>query len=273
MKICLITPLFEPWLVGGAEKYVSTLADQLSATNDVTVVTTTGPRKREVGVSNRNLRLIELTINNVASLYDILKSSSNVSMLRRAIWHLLDVWNASCYKQIRRVLETEKPNIVHTNGIKGLSASVFTAIKRSGIPHVHTLHDYELISRWSSLFRSGTVMSSFNMLDKSYISCMRSLSSHVNGVISPSQFILDFHTKLGYFRKSEKYVIPNGISLNAGAVAKSRMSKEFLCIGQIAKHKGIQVAIEAFRKINDNEATLHIVGNGDYISTIRELAQ
>jgi len=47
MKICLITPLFEPWTPGGAEKYINTLAHYLANDNEVIVVTGPGPEPRQ----------------------------------------------------------------------------------------------------------------------------------------------------------------------------------------------------------------------------------
>jgi hypothetical protein len=55
----------------------------------------------------------------------------------------------------KKILDKEKPNLVHSNGSVGFSCATFSAIKHSKIPHIHTLHGYQLISPWSSLFRKG----------------------------------------------------------------------------------------------------------------------
>src|ERR1044071_2211572 len=136
MKSCIIPPLFDPWLVGGAEKYVTNLANNFAAHHSVSVITTRGPTQRK-NPDGANPKVFELAANNIVPLYDILTKSSSVGGPIKAIWHLGDVWNISSYVQVSKILKQEQPDIVHTNGIKGLSSSIFPAIKRSGVPHVH----------------------------------------------------------------------------------------------------------------------------------------
>ena len=75
MKICVISPLFEPWLVGGAEKYVSTLARELSSKNEVVVITTKGPKPRNTTDSGDNPKIFEINPKNITSFYEIINSS------------------------------------------------------------------------------------------------------------------------------------------------------------------------------------------------------
>lgn len=271
MKICIISPLFDPWLVGGAEKYITNLANNLAVDNAVTVITTRGPTRRQTP-AGANPKVVELPPNNVMSLHDILTKSSRVGAPVKALWHLLDTWNIATYLQVRRILKEERPDIVHTNGIKGLSASIFAAIKNSKIPHVHTIHDYELISRWSSLFRRGASISAFTRFDRAYISMMKYFSSGIDDVISPSRFVLDFHTNLGFFPDAKKNVISNGMKLSRSAQPKRQLNKSFLYVGQVEMHKGVQIAVQAFKMLDDRDAALHVVGEGDYLDEIRALA-
>ena len=276
MKICLINPLFDPWLIGGAETYVTMLAYALSNYHEVTIITTTGPKNRTNDRlrCNLNLKVIEISTKNVCSVYDIIHDPSSIGIVRKSIWHLLDLWNVLASKQIAKILCNEKPDIVHTNGIVGFSSSLFSAIKKhSNIPHIYTLHDYQLISRWSSLFRNGKPIVQFNLLDRMYMSYMRKISSSVDAVISPSKFLVDYHSKSGFFINSKKFVVPNGIKLHNDILPRENSGSEFLFIGQITEHKGLQIAIQAFRKLNDKNAKLHIVGQGPYIKIAKEMSK
>jgi glycosyltransferase involved in cell wall biosynthesis len=60
-------------------------------------------------------------------------------------------------------------------------------------------------------------------------------------------------------------VIPNGIELHNAIQPRKNSGSEFLFIGQITEHKGLQIAINAFKKIKDSNAKLHIIGDGPYI--------
>ena len=272
MKVCLITPLYEPWVIGGAERYAATLANALSNYHEVVVITTKGPTKRVQNKIRSNPNVIEMRIRNVCSLYEYISKISSIGIFKKSLYHILDIWNYSSYRQIKKIMYIEKPNLVHSHVMTGLSSSLFSAIKDSQIPHVYTTHGFELISRWPSLFRKGKPVSNFNIFDRAYISYMRRMSSSLDAVISPSKFLMDFHIKLGYFKKSKSYVVPNGIAIPIDVSPKEDTGNEFLFIGQITEHKGPQVAIKAFKKLKESEPRLHIVGDGPYMDTIKRIA-
>jgi len=60
MKVCLITPLFDPWLIGGVENYVAMLAYELADLHEVVVITTMGPTKRAQNKPHSNPKIIEI---------------------------------------------------------------------------------------------------------------------------------------------------------------------------------------------------------------------
>src|SRR5437867_2174733 len=164
MKICLITPLFNPWNVGGAEKYVNTLAEELAKHHEVVVITTTGPTPRKQDRSGCNPKILEIKPLNIYSFYFSCQNLAPIRLSKRLLWLLFSMWSFSSFIQIRKILHAEKPDLIHTNGIKGLSISVFSLIKRMGIPHVHTIHDYELISPNFILVNQGKATRQFNFL-------------------------------------------------------------------------------------------------------------
>lgn len=279
MKICLVAPLFDPWLVGGAERYAKTLADELASKHQVIVITTTGPIPRKMGQPKNNLKIIEVNPLNIDTLYDMNKNDLidvrlSYGLIKKLLWHSLDLWNFSSFIKIQKILEKEKPDLIHTNAVKGFSPSLFSVIKRLRIPHVHTLHDYELISRWSALYRNRKPILEFNFFDSMYISYLRKMSSTVNSVISPSKFTMDVHEKLGYFKNASKYIIPNGITrLGKNTKPKEGAGREFLLIGRTIENKGHQIAIEAFKRVKEKDMKLHIVGTGPYLDTLKLLAK
>jgi glycosyltransferase involved in cell wall biosynthesis len=272
LKICIISPLFEPWLIGGAENYVSMVANCLSKDHNVSVITTQGPEPRSLSNSNRIMRIYEIKPLNVCSLYEIIKKSHSNRKWQKLIYHILDIWNLKVYLEVTDILNRVSPNIVHTNGIKGLSSSIFSAIRSLKIPHVHTLHDYELISRWVTLFRNGHIIDKFNKLDLIYMNIMRTISSQVSAVISPSRFVMDFHLHHGYFKRSDKHVIPNPSRPFTRSYTPSGGMREFICIGQLSEIKGFQIAIAAFKMVKERNSRLHIVGEGEYMRALREIA-
>ena len=272
MKICLLSPLFDPWNEGGAEKYVKILAEELATHHEVIVVTTKGPKPRTQNQSNHNPRIIEINPINIDSLYSIIQKRSFISTIRKSIWFILSMWNISTYVQIKKILDAEKPDLIHTNGLKGLSAFLFFYGKNYQIPQIHTIHDYELISPWVTLYRRGVPISQFNILDRIYLGYMKTISKNLDAVISPSKFVMDFHIKLGFFKNSKQFVIPIGMTHDKDARPKQNSGREFLFIGRIIKDKGPQIAIEAFKKIKNENVRLHIIGKGFHLESIKRIA-
>jgi len=155
LKICLITPFYDPWLLGGAEKYAKTLVEELSTIHEFVVITSKGPiPRKQQNLSHSSYKIIEITPRNILTLYDVTKKDLTLGF-KKYLWHFFDLWNISAYIKIKNILKEEKPNLVHINGIMGFSPSVFSLLKDLQIPHVLTIHDLSLISRWSSLFRKG----------------------------------------------------------------------------------------------------------------------
>src|SRR2546427_2666728 len=272
MKICLLTPLFHPWNAGGAENYVNTLAQDLDKHHEVIVVTNKGPKAREQNKSNTNPRVIEINPINIDSLYSVIQKRSFIWTIKKSLWFILSMWNISTYVQIKRILDVEKPDLIHTNGLKGFSAFLFSFGKQLQVPQIHTVHDYELISPWVTLFRRGKPISRFNILDRIYMGFMRKISGNLDVVISPSQFVMDLHTKLGFFKNSKHIVVPHGMTLDCNAIPKQNATGEFLFVGRIIKEKGPQIAVKAFKKIKNKNVRLHIVGKGPYLESVKQIA-
>jgi len=175
------------------------------------------------------------------------------------------------YRQIKNILKEEKPDLVFINGIRGLSSAVFSAVTHMGMPHIYFIHDFELISRSSHLFRNGKIIRKFNFFDRIYLSFMRKITSNISAVISPSKYLMNYHLNHGFFKSCNRYVVPNGIPLKE-YVAKRGIGKEFIFLGQIVEHKGPQIAVKAFKNLRDADAKLHIVGKGPYLDKLREIA-
>ena len=271
MKICIIAPIFEPWNKGGDGKYTSLLAHGFSKEHEVVVITTPGPSERKSNQMESNLRIIELKQSNVIPYYFYNKNDPPVGFGKRMIWHLFDIWNFSVYRQIKKILEKEKPDIVHTNAIKGISSSVFSAVKSSKIPHVYTIHDYELISRWVTLQRKGNPLQ-FNLFDRIYSNYMRNISSSVSSVIFPAQHIKDLFLKKQYFKNSKSYMINHGIKIKENVQPKNGTAKNFMYLGRLHKSKGIDLVIRAFKKVKKKDIALHIVGEGAFLNELKKIA-
>ncbi|GAI41530.1 unnamed protein product, partial [marine sediment metagenome] len=194
------------------------------------------------------------------------------SLFIKPFWHLIDLWNPHSYIIIKKILKKEKPDVVHTHNLGGLSASTASAIRFLKIPHIHTLHDYALLSPWSNLLRSGKIIKKFNVFDKICQKIKRHFTNEVDVVIAPSKFVMNMHIKNGFFLNCKKIVLPLGIELpRQNSMEKSYETIDVLYVGQVSEYKGVDILIKAFKEIDLDNAWLHIIGEGADLEKFKRL--
>jgi len=267
MKICLINNLF---YVG---HYTELIATELSKENEVVVITIkpfSGLSSLKLSIESKDgIKIYRFYPRNIYSQYP----PRYRPLLIKPIWHLIDIWNPYSYFIIKKIIKEEKPDIVHTINLSGLSTSVFTAVKASGCPHIHTLTDGALISPWTVLLRNGGMIS-FNFFDRQFIRIKRFLSKSVNVVLAISRFMRDMHLQNGYFKDSLCYVIDYPYRLHPSTLKpKTYNPFDILFVGNVSQSKGIFVLLDAFKKLNRNGVNLHFVGRGLELENLRREAK
>ena len=110
MKVCLITPLFKPWNLGGAEIYAEVLVRELSQENEVIVITTIGPEPRNSKNTDKNIRIIEFNPKNISTMYNF-ATAKKMNIFKNLFCRSVDLWNYSSYLKIKKILAKEKPDI------------------------------------------------------------------------------------------------------------------------------------------------------------------
>jgi glycosyltransferase involved in cell wall biosynthesis len=77
---------------------------------------------------------------------------------RRAALPAAVVWNGGVRRDLREVLRSRRPDVVHVhNTFPMLSASVLYACRDAGVPVVATIHNYKLACASGDFFRDGAV--------------------------------------------------------------------------------------------------------------------
>jgi glycosyltransferase involved in cell wall biosynthesis len=275
MKICLISNLYNPWIIGGAEIYVEYLAKELSKKHEVFIITSepfNGLKSLMPKVEIQdNIKIYRFYPANVYHTY----YAKNSPDLIKPIWHLIDIWNPHSYLLIQRILNKEKPDVVHTHNLGGISPSALYAAKTCRIPVVHTLHDYSFICPRATLIheRSHNICDYPANFCKLYRELKKKTTNSVDLITSPSNFVLDIFENTGFFDSSHQNVsIPLGIGNTIKSDRNQKDTLDLLYVGQVAKHKGIDTLIKAFKEMDVKNIKLHIVGTGIYSDEIRKMA-
>lgn len=275
MKICLISNLYNPYTIGGAELYVERIAKHLGKENDVILITSKsfdGLRSLKPVVERQdNVKIYRFFPMNIYHIYRMKK----VVDLVKPIWHLIDIWNPHSYFIIKKILIKERPDVAHTHNLGGLSLSIFSSINSLDIPHIHTLHDYALICPRATLLKqNGEICDLPNILCRGYKNIERILCNSPNVVISPSRFALDLHLKNGFFSTSRCIKLPLDIEISKVDLAQKNYDIiDLLYVGQISEHKGLHVLIKALKNLECSKIRLHIAGKGPDLSKFKQLAK
>jgi glycosyltransferase involved in cell wall biosynthesis len=273
VRVCLVSNIYPPDVLGGAEIVVGRLAQGLRAAGHEVTVAATAPRGRGGWETVEGVRVHRF---DPANIYWAGEAAGRARVLK-PLWHLVDLWNPVMYQRLRAFLVAERPDVVHTHNLGGLSAAAWSATSATGLPLVHTLHDHSLTCvRAVRMTRSGRVC------ERQCAPCalrsgwLERLSRGVDAVAAPARFVLERHLELGFFRRAHTAVVPWGTPPVATAAGPPRGDEgpvRFLFIGRLEPHKGIGVALEAFRRAPDARALLDIAGAGTMADACRAAAR
>jgi glycosyltransferase involved in cell wall biosynthesis len=259
MRIALIASLLPADTIGGAERYAAAAARSLAERHDVVVLTGS-----ELGTVDG----VE-----VERLPHLPRLASDASPFDKVVWHARDQWLPSVHMALKRELRRIAPDVVATHHPQGLSAAVFTAVGASGIPHVHTAHDLNVLCARTSMTRNGQYCGG------RCLSCRiqrgvrgGTLRRDISALIGVSDYICRRHV--------DAHVVPpeRAVTIRLGARgATSRLRRPVAeptlgFIGALAPHKGVQTLLAALQQTS-RPWKLRIAGDGPLASSVEEAAR
>jgi GT2 family glycosyltransferase len=187
----------------------------------------------------------------------------------------------------RRFLEETKPDLVHVHHLAGHAATLLGEAAKRRVPIVYQVQDW-----WAPCARANlldvrrrlcsgpapgkcsaclplTGLPPAPLLNRLLYSGRERLMNHllrrVDLFVMGSRAIHESYLRLGYLRPEDPVsVLPYGIERSAGGPLRARgASLPLRCglIGSILPHKGIHVAVAAFRDVDPACATLQIWGD------------
>jgi glycosyltransferase involved in cell wall biosynthesis len=267
MKVCLINNLFGFYAKGGAEEVIKTIALGFLERGDEVLIITTKPwfEKRKEVRSDFKIYFIN-------SFYHYLNRWPSGL---RLFWHIWDCFDFITARRIRKVLQAEKIDLVITNNIVGLSRLSLQQ-GNDKIKQVHILHDIQL------LYPSGLMLyGKEKMLNSWSANIYQKINNYytkrIKNVISPSEWLLNFHLKKGFFARAKKIVAANPLQIRQQnrSVNSSVTNFKILYVGQLEAHKGILFLLAVWaelRKNVDEKVFLEIIGDGSLKAKVEILA-
>ena len=259
MKILFINSLYYPNIMGGAEKSVQFMAEGLTARGHEAVVVTTA-EKDTVDMVN-GVRVYYMDCRNLYWMYHAKSEAS----WKKPLWHLIDSRNFRIRSKLTNILRREKPDIIHSNNLTGISTYAWKLAREQNIPIVHTSRDYHLLCPKSGMFKNGQNCPTQCFPCALYSWPKKRFSQMVSAYVGVSKFIMEKHMSFGYFKNATiKTYIYNPVAKPQSISSKSGTADiiTFGYVGALSPDKGVERLIENFQRLNADNARLMIFGKG-----------
>lgn len=272
MKVLIVHWLYEPNFLGGGERIVQTLAEGLVVEGHEVVVVTTVPGWRTSIASIRGVKVYYIGLRNV---YWYLNAGAKRRFLK-PLWHILDLNNIAMAREVAKVMDIERPDIVHSHGLEGFSTAVWRPVKARGLPCIHSMHSYYLLCPRATLFRRGKNCVTLCGQCRVFASVRRRMAEKLDAVIGCSRFIVNRHLDFSFFRKTPlREVVYHGYAPGSVSPPRRRRSGKLRVgfLGRLDHTKGIEVLIGAAAPLL-KECELQIAGKGApaFVEKLKERA-
>ncbi|HVT66055.1 MAG TPA: glycosyltransferase family 4 protein [Mycobacteriales bacterium] len=257
MRILHISSLWTPFLLGGAEVYSTTLAqEQRAAGHSVGVVT--------LGVPGEDVVEVVPAWPHRRDLF------AGQPAWKKAMFRLEDVYNPVAAKRMSQAIDRFEPDIVHTHAVMGLSTAALTA-GASRVPHVHHLHDHWLLCRRTTLTKpSGAPCNDRRC---------RAIAAVRKQIVqrNPPELLLAFSRASARAHESLQWTagrvrhLPHTIGVEfegrKPVAAAPGAPVTFGFLGQLLRHKGLHTLLEAFAGLSGGHRLL-VAGDGELAESV-----
>jgi glycosyltransferase involved in cell wall biosynthesis len=252
-------------VIGGAERVVQALAESARDGGFTPVVVTTTP-DADYDAEVNGVRVHYLSVRNLYWTY----SSTAMPAPLRALWHGIDTLNPLMAARVKSLLDDEKPDIVHTHNLTGISIGAWYAAAATGTPTLHTLHDYSLLCPRATLYKNDQNCTNVCLSCRPFSSPKRVASRLVNTVVGVSRYVLDRHIDAGFFPSAERHVIHNGVAEHPAPTLPMRNGTLTIgFIGRLTPSKGVDDVLRAMCSLPTPEWRVLIAGTGEPEYTAR----
>jgi len=259
MKICFVHNSYPTEVLSGAQRIVKNLAEYLASHNHEVTVITCSDAKTIQTKQDALVKIIYLPSNYARSV--------TWPLWRRLVSHLFGFFNVSAYLRMKQVMDKEKFDIVWTHNLIGFGLIVFKALKAK--TKIHTVHDIQL------LHPSGLLMYKHEQaLNTPWAYCYRWLCRLVfpkNAlVIFPSNWLEQLSKQYKLALNNKKLIMINPLREVKNIISHNEPAQfTFLYLGQIEKHKGVDMLIRAFAKLEEQNCKLILAGDGSLLNSLK----
>jgi glycosyltransferase involved in cell wall biosynthesis len=264
VRVLMVSNLWPPTVVGGAELYAAALAGRLrDAGHEVGVVTLGVPGPDVVG--------------EVQPWPYPIQDAGEQSGARRALFHLADLHQPRTRTTLDRVLADFAPDVVHSHVVQGMSTVAMTRPARRGFAHVHTIHDYWLLCQRNSMVQRDGTACDVRCRSCASISWVRNEAirrAPPEVLLAVSNAVAREHEVLGWTHGRTRVVYNPVEEVHRPRPAAPGAGRPltFGFLGRLAADKGVATLLAAFARLGDPDVRLVVAGRGPLEGAVRAAA-
>lgn len=246
MRVLLVNAHGDDPSYGGAERYVRDLARGLAARGHEVRILAAFPSRGQSSFPTHVMH----------------RSDWREDWLRRVRNHAGDVISAP-WPGLRRAVRATGADLVHTSNLPGIGSGVWEAARRSGVPVVHTLHDYHLLCPRTSLVRAdGTPCEPSPWLCGARTRRMARWAGAVDELIAGSEHLLGSHRALFPGVGQHLVRLPFAPLEGAPTAVPPAPPKTLGYLGALTTIKGVELLLAAAPALAERGVELRIAGDG-----------
>lgn len=207
-----------------------------------------------------------------------------MSKLQKPFLPITTVFNPRTYKEIKRLIKSEKIDIVHVhNTLNLISPAVYYAARAMKAPVVQTVHNFRLLCPGATFYRDGHICEDCvesglwcAVKHKCYrgsriqtLACVISTWFHrMTGIYGKINYICltEFNRQkllnLKQIKPERVFVKPNFVESKDGFVLEENRENQFVFAGRLDKLKGVDILFEAWKRMGDTAPKLVVCGTG-----------
>lgn len=218
----------------------------------------------------------------------------NNSFIKKILLPFTTVWSFKTYREVKRIIEKEKIDIVHChNTFPLISPSAYYAARKMNIPVIQTIHNFRFLCPNAIFYRNGKICE--DCLKNDNFKCALKNKCYRKSKIQTFivTLMLKIHRKLGTYNKinyifltefnknkfsklinvngDNIFIKPNFVEKKYNFKRPNKLNNTFIFMGRLDENKGIKFLIDSWKNIKDYE--LHIYGDGEYKELVKKAAK
>jgi glycosyltransferase involved in cell wall biosynthesis len=244
--------------VGGAEKHVFDLADGLRLRGHEVSFLHAFPRR-----DGRSLP--DATV--------LSTSDWRHDPLRR-VPKIVEDWLALPTGHLEQVVRAQRPDVVNTHNLLGITTGVWEVCRRLRVPIVHTLHDYRLVCLRATLTKDdGQPCRPRRLLCGLRTKRIMRWGGAVSQLVGVSRYVLDVHRHL--FPHAQAHVIRHALVPTATRPLRPPHGSlgRLGYVGLLRVHKGLRQLVAAVPELHRRGVAVSIAGKGPLEAEIASAAE